>query len=157
MTEPEPIPTVGTLSACQDRFQHQRNSEEENSGYVVFKRKIHWSDGKQGDGEGGRGYSARPLSSAGFWTDIQRRCVRLFSLPRMFAPWVRISRVVEGIEGGGVGRGRARSGSIHSKRIHLIPPSQDSMEKRLHRGGLTKKNDPLMASREQGEGCMAVL
>ncbi len=47
MTEPEPIPTVGTLSACQDRFQYEGNAEEEeNDGYVVFKRNSHWPDGK---------------------------------------------------------------------------------------------------------------
>jgi hypothetical protein len=49
MTEPEPIPTVGTQSACQDRFQNQENAKEEenkNNGYVVFKRNIQWSDGK---------------------------------------------------------------------------------------------------------------
>jgi hypothetical protein len=41
------------------------NTEEQNKGYVVFKRDIHVSAGKYRVVEIGRG-----VSTAGFWTDI---------------------------------------------------------------------------------------
>jgi hypothetical protein len=40
---------------------HEVNTEEENSGYVIFKRNIHRLAVEYGGGEGwGRRYSARP-------------------------------------------------------------------------------------------------
>ncbi len=57
------------LHSNQTSCHHEWTTEEKNNGYVVFKWKSldHLGNYREGDG-----YSASPLSTAGFWTERRR-------------------------------------------------------------------------------------